>query len=322
MINFVILLAGLVGLWIGTELIVNGAITLAKRFHLKDAFIGFSILAIGTDLPEIAVMLDASIFRTASAESSNIILGSALGSAIGQISIVLGIVGLIGSALILRTDIVRYGGVLIAATLLLFVFAFDGLITQYEGAILIICYVGYFILLLKDRHHPNNRHHPNISEPLQAPKSTFTAWLMVVSGFILLLGSSELTVNAAISLAHAFGLSSSSVAVVIIGLGSSLPELSLSGMALWRKKAGLSIGNLLGSNILDTLLVPGIGAVLHPLYAEKDIIWFDMPALLFVTLFALYALVFSKKGMRKQQAVFLILAYGVYIGIRFGREML
>lgn len=316
MTNILFLIAGLVGLWIGTELIVKGAVSLGKRYHLKESFIGLSVLAFGTDLPELAIMLDASFYKQASGDGIGIVLGSAIGSAIGQISLVLGIVGLTGTLTMPRGSLLQHGAILCIAIFLLFLFAIDGNISRLEGVILMLCFAGYYGLMIKEKKHMDLSLNGQVSEPVSK------TWFMIIPGFILLLGNAELTVYAALSLAKEFGLSSSSVAVVILGLGSSLPELSLSAMALARKKASLSIGNLIGSNILDTLLVPGLGAVIAPLVAERDIVRYDLPVLLFVTAFALYSLASSRRGMQRHHAIFLILTYSVFIVFRFGREVL
>lgn len=316
MTNILYLIVGLVGLWVGTELIVKGASMLAKRYRLKESFIGLSVLAFGTDLPELAIMFDAALSPQSASDGAGIILGSAVGSAVGQISFVLGIVGLLGTLYMSRGNIIRHGSILCLAILLLFIFAIDGVVSRFEGAVLIFCYAGYFALLLKEKSHIDLNFESQLTEP------ALKAWFMIMPGFILLLGNAELTVHAALSLAEEYGLSSSSVAVVIIGLGSSLPELSLSVMALARKKAGLSLGNLIGSNILDTLLVPGIGAVIAPLVADRDFMWLDLPVLLFVTAFAIYGLASTRRGLQRGHAVILILTYIGFIAFRFGREVI
>lgn len=318
MISILILLAGLIGLWMATDRIVKSATALASHYHLKEAFVGLGILAFGTDLPELAVMLDASVFRTP--ESSGIILGSAIGSAIGNISFVLGAVGLIGALYLSRKDTFHHGSILCLSILFLFAFLYDGEVSRLEGGILCLGYFLYIWRLFRERRDA----FVETDSPVNV--SILRAWLYIALGFVILIASAELVVQSALALSYKFGLSSSSVAVVIIGLGSSLPELSLSGMALKHKKTGLSVGNLIGSNILDTLLVPGLGALIAPLIVDKAILWLDLPALMIVTLLALYALYtpsknISRKGIRKHHAVILILLYGIFAMFRFGQEL-
>ncbi len=318
MISILILLIGLTGLWLATDRIVKNATALASHYHLKETFVGLSILAFGTDLPELAVMLDASLFRVP--ESSGIVLGSAIGSSIGQISFVLGAVGFIGALYLSKKDTFYHGSVLCLSIVFLFAFSYDGEVSRLEGCILFLGYFLYIWWLFRESRDT----YEGTDSPLKV--SIFRAWIYIALGFLVLIASAELVVQGALALSYKFGLSSSSVAVVIIGLGSSLPELSLSGMALKHKKTGLSVGNIVGSNILDTLLVPGLGAMIAALTVDKAILWLDLPTLMVVTLIALYALYtpsknISRKGMRKHHAIILILLYGIFVMYRFGQEL-
>jgi len=133
MTNILFLIISLIGLWFGTNLIVNAATSLAKQFRIRETFIGLSVLAFGTDLPELAIMLDASLFPVISGDEASIILGSALGSAIGQISFVLGTISLIGTPYLLRKDVFRHGGVLFFSIFILYLLAFEHQSSSLQG---------------------------------------------------------------------------------------------------------------------------------------------------------------------------------------------
>jgi cation:H+ antiporter len=111
-------------------------------------------------------------------------------------------------------------------------------------------------------------------------------------------------------------MSQLSVSAVIIGMGSSLPELSVSLVALWRGRGGLSVGNLMGSNVLDTLLVPGIGAAVSPLAVQAEVISVDIPVQALVTVLVLLFLYASPRGIKKPEALVLLAIYLGYIGFR------
>jgi cation:H+ antiporter len=114
------------------------------------------------------------------------------------------------------------------------------------------------------------------------------------------------------------GLSNIAVSAIIIGMGSSLPELSVSFVALIRKRGGLSVGNLVGSNVLDTLLVPGIAAVISPLVVPAAILYVDLPVLLIVTVLVLYFLYVTRRGIKTFEAAILLTIYFVYAAVRLG----
>jgi len=307
-----LLLVGLVGLGLGAELIVRGATSLAKRFRLSEAFVGLGILSVGTNLPEISIAIDASVRNVLGDVGSSIALGSAIGSSIAQISLILGIVAMIGTLRIARRTLYLYGAGLLSSIILLFLTLVDGTLHRLEGAILVLFYVSFFGVLIL------NRRSADATPPAALPIPSHKPWFYLVFGFVLLLGNAELTVSTSLALAHQFQISEAVVSVVILGIGSSLPELSLSSWALLRKKAGLSLGNLMGSNILDTLLVPGLAALIGPLAVHSTTLWVDLPVLLGITLLALFYLWSSPKGLQKWHAGTLLATYGLYVLLRFG----
>jgi len=307
-----LLFIGIVGLGVGAELIVHGATSLAKRYSLSETFVGLGILSIGTDLPEIAIAIDASVRNILGDVGSNIAIGSAVGSAIAQISLILGIVAMIGSLHITRRTLYLYGAGLLGSITLLFLTLLDGMLTRLDGAILVLFYVSFFGVLILNRRSADAT--PSAALPTPAHKP----WFYLMFGFVLLLGNAELTVSTSVALAHQFQISEAVVSVVILGIGSSLPELSLSTWALLRKKAGLSLGNLMGSNILDTLLVPGLAALIGPLAVHPTTLWVDLPVLLGITLLALFYLSSSPRGLKKWHAGTLLATYGLYVLVRFG----
>ncbi len=304
------MLLGLAGLGGSAELIVRGASALARRFALSDTFVGLAILSVGTDLPEIAIAVDASIRSLANGGGGGVALGSAIGSSIAQISLVLGAVSLIGVLYASRRALKLYGTGLIGSWVLLFVVALNGEMTRLEGFVLIAAYAGFFLLLLKNKNSTEDTEE-------DASVSARWAWLMLISGFALLLVATELTVISVLSLANTYQISEATISVIILGVGSSLPELSLSTWALLRKRTGLSLGNLMGSNILDTLLAPGLAALISPIVVEQATLWADLPMLLLVTTLALGFLWLCPKGLKRWHGLIILAVYATYGFARF-----
>jgi cation:H+ antiporter len=313
MVDFLLLLVGLIGLWGGSELLIGAAISLADRFRLSDAYIGMVVLAIGTDLPEIFVAVDASVHSLTGDDYSSIVIGSAIGSCIGQFGLVFGIAGCFGFASRpfrrgLRNAVFLLGGLAAVAA-----FSLDGVITRTQGWLLIGFYAAYLLSLALWRTPAE----PSGDLPPQHALSKDLTWLLL--GFLLLLVAAELTVTHAVGFAAYVGLSQLSVSAVIIGIGSSLPELSVSLVALWRGRGGLSVGNLMGSNVLDTLLVPGIGAALSPLAVPPEVITIDIAVQALVTVLVLGFLYASPRGIKTPEALLLLAIYLAYIGVRLTR---
>lgn len=308
--DFLLLICGLAGLWLGSETLVKGAMALADRYRLTDALFGMLVLAIGTDLPELFVAFDASVRSLAGENLSGIVIGSAIGSSIAQFALVFGIAGFIGYAPMRREFLPRNMLFLVGGIAAVFLFSMDGRISRLEGTTLIGCYAAYLAVLLLRRVEIDD----DLREATLIPK--WQAWLKLAFGLGLLLIAAEVTVVYAAEFAKEVGLSNIAVSAIVIGMGSSLPELSISFVALLRKRGGLSVGNLIGSNVLDTLLVPGIAAVVSPLIVPQAILWVDLPVLLISTLLVLMFLYVTRRGVRGPEAAILLLIYISYAVVR------
>ncbi len=310
MIDFLLLVVGLAGLWLGSETLIRGAMSLADRYRLSDALFGMLVLAIGTDLPELFVAFDASFRSLAGEDLTGIVIGSAIGSTIGQFALVFGVAGFIGYPPMKRKFLPRNTTFLVGGIIAVFAFSLDGVISRSEGLLLCLFYAAYlWVLIFRRVELPDE-------EEKTAEMDSWKAWLILAVGLGLLLVAAELTVKSAVSFAESVGLSNIAVSAIVIGMGSSLPELSVSFVALLRKRGGLSVGNLVGSNVLDTLLVPGIAAVIAPLAVPTAILWVDLPVLLLATVLVLGFLYVSRRGIRSIEAMILGSIYIVYAAVR------
>lgn len=304
-----LIIIGLVGLWLGTRWIINGAIGIAKRFNLSHSFVGLAILAVGTDLPEVFVSIKASMLHLSGIESSGIITGNAIGSSISQITFILGIAGLFLTFTMAKKDLLRDGIALLTSILLLFIFGIDGIITRLEGGILLIAYLVYYIMLLKSQ----TEHTDDNSVGKDHSNSALAFFLL--AGFLVLIFSSHLVVENAMLVAEKWGVAQSFVGIAIIGLGTSLPELAVSVGAAIRKSAGMSVGNIIGSNIFDGFIPIGIGGVISTTNMDSTLLKFDLPTLLAMTLLVLIFLK-TKRGISKIEGISLISIFLLYIAIK------
>lgn len=309
MLELFLIILGLFGLWIGTELVIKGALNIANHYNLSQIFIGIAILAIGTDLPEIIIAINASIQSvTQNIDTSGLIIGNSIGSSFSQISIVLGIAGIMGYLTIKKQHLIEDGVMLLGSVLLFFLLALDGEIDRVDGIVLIIVYLIYYIRLLYQE-----RIFKKISEK-KTQKIGKDILLLLVGGVIVIL-TSELVVNNVIKLTDYFNIRQSFVGIIIVGLGTSLPELALSITAVRKKANGLSVGNLIGSNIFDLLIPVGVGATISDLKVEKNLIWFDLPFLFLLTFIVLF-IFWKKRGIQKIEAIILISLFVLYATLK------
>lgn len=306
--DYLLLLAGIAGLWLGTELTVGGALAIARRHQLSEFFVGLVILSIGSDLPEIAVAVDIGIKGLMGNDVSGVVVGTSIGSVVAQIGFVLGLAGVISYLTLPRSFVIRHGAVLLGATVLLYVVALDGTVSRLEGVLLITAYALYVMALMNGETVPEE-------EPGQLAGGGFRSWMFLVVGLAAVTWSTEITVTSVVSIAHALDISEAIISVLIIGLGTSLPELSISISAILKKKAHMSVGNIIGSNILDTLLPVGIAAAISSVAFEQEFLHFDLPFILLLTSVVL-ALFYTRRGVQRPQGLIILALYFSFVAVK------
>ena len=311
-VDFLLLVCGIGGLWFGSETLLRGAMSLADRYRLSDALFGMLVLAIGTDLPELFVAFDASFRSLAGEELSGIVIGSAIGSTVGQFALVFGVAGFIGYAPMDKRFLPRNAFFLLGGIAAVYLVSMDGVISRPEGIALIGFYASYLYVLITRRAELSDEGDE------AAHMKAWKAWAILAAGLVILLIAAELTVVFAAEFADEVGLSNIAVSAIVIGMGSSLPELSVSFVALLRKRGGLSVGNLVGSNVLDTLLVPGIAAAISPLIVPAAVLLVDLPVLFVTTILVLIFLYVTGRGIRSPEAVVMLAIYLGYAAVRLG----
>jgi cation:H+ antiporter len=308
--EFLLLLVGLAGLWLGTEATIGGAVGIAERLGVPEFVIGLAILSVGSDLPELAIAINAALTSLDPKQMSDVVVGSALGSCLAQIGLVLGITGLLHHLTLPSKAVYRHGSMLLGSLVLLALLAADGQITRSDGIALVVVYVVYLVMLLSAGANGDG----DIDGKPKGGLILLSAYLIV--GLVIVTGSAELTVWSATKMAVKFGWEQSLIAIFFIGVGSSLPELSISVAATIKRRAHLSIGNLIGSNIFDTLVPIGVAATIAGVGFDRDMLSFEVP-----TLFALSALVMvffkGKQGIRKRESVIILFVYLLYAGAKF-----
>lgn len=298
--------AGLFGLWLGTESTIHGAVTVADRLGVPEFIIGLTVLSVGSDLPELAIAVDAAIWNLGSGDASDVVVGSALGSCLGQIGFVLGITGLIGYLALPRKAVYQQGSVLLGSLVLLAVVGFDGQVTRIEGIVLVVAYAAYLLFLFVEV--------MVIGEVLEGRSDSGLAKSIIylVVGLAIVVGSAEITVSSAVVVATTLNVEQSFVAIIIIGLGSSLPELTISLGAMLKRRATLSVGNLIGSNIFDTLMPIGVAAAIAGLEFDETMWQQELPFVFGLTSVVLFFFL-KKVGIQKFEATIILSMYVAYV---------
>ena len=309
-VELALLIAGLAGLLVGTDLTIRGAVRVADRLGISEFVIGVAILSVGSDLPELAIAVDGALKTATGGDASDVIVGTSLGSYLGQLGFVLGFVALFQALSLRNRSVWRHGAALLGALALLGLFGFDGVVTRVEGALLVVAYAGYFVAMFAGGDAFSADEAGKSLEKLTA------AWLLLAMGLVIVVVGAELTVSSAIDLAKAMDVSEAFVSIVLIGMGTSLPELSISLGAALKNRASMSVGNLIGSNVFDTLVPIGVAAAISTIRFDRGLLTQELPYLVLLTVVVMFFF-WHKRGIQRSEAVIILLLYFGYVGVKF-----
>ena len=302
-------LIGLVGLWWGSEFVINPVKRIARRLKISEIIIGLTIVSIGTSLPEIFIGLMSGYNKLQGIETSGLAVGQIIGSNVAQITLLLGIVGLAGTLYISKQSLRRDGFMMVFALLAMFIAALDGEVTKLEGIVLALIYVLYLGYLAM---------HEKIFVKVKKNGVDYRAFmdvLFILAGVMVVVGTAHLVVVNGIKLAGFLELNEVIVGL-FVGLGASLPELSISLKGILRGSGSLSLGTLIGSNITDPLFSFGLGAAVAGFSVVSQTLIFDFPFWLVGTLVALF-LLHNNTNLSKHESAVLILMYLFFMYMQF-----
>ncbi len=301
------LLAGFVMLFFGGDWLVDGGVALARRFRISPLVIGMTIVAFGTSAPELLVSLISAIKG-----SAGIAIGNVVGSNIANIGLILGLTALICPIETDNSKVIRHGTIMIAASLLLMVFALKSGITRIEGLTLFAGIILFTtISVRKGRTQPQEA---DIDSQEGKSMTVLAAIGLIVLSCAMLAFGADILVDGATTIASSIGVSDKVIGLTIVALGTSLPELAASVAAAFKKQMDISIGNIIGSNIFNILCVLGVSTSIKPISLEfrdyaNDFIWM-MGFSVFIIIFTTMR---KKKGrLGRTAGILFLLAYAFY----------
>lgn len=300
--NYAKLILGLLSLYLGAESLVRGGVGLSVIARIKPIIIGLTVVALGTSLPELTVSI-MSVIRGA----SDISIGNIVGSNICNLLLILGISAAIKPIPIEKRNFKEDIPSVIVAAAILWILASDGRFSRLDGIILLLVYAVFLLHTFS-----KNKTEPKEGVKAGASRKLPGYLIMLIVGFALLIFGGWATVDSGTRIATHFGIPQYIIALTLIALGTSLPELATCAVASFKGKSDIAIGNVLGSNVCNSLLIIGIAALLQPFVIDADILSFSFPIML---LASVAMLLFVKSGMSlsRIEGVSFILGYVFYI---------
>ncbi|QYX55487.1 calcium/sodium antiporter [Roseovarius sp. SCSIO 43702] len=306
--DILLVISGLVGLVLGGELLVRGAVGVAQRLGLSQMVIGVTLVGFGTSAPELAASLSAAL-----SGSPGIALGNVVGSNIGNILLILGAAALLRPVVLPAVGLGRDGGVMLASALALAAVVLVGAdMGRLVGAGFVIWLAAYLTVTLRSGSGPVTE----VEAVPAAPGAVWSGLGLAGIGLVALVGGANLLVTGASGIARAAGLSDAVIGLTVVAIGTSLPELVTALVAARKGHGDVALGNVLGSNIFNILGILGVTALVQPMQVPQQIAGFDIWVMLAVTIFLL-AFARAAGGIGRAGGAIMVALYAGYLGWLF-----
>ena len=309
--EYLILIVSLALIIFGAMLLTDGSVALAARFRVPEFIVGLTIVAVGTSMPELTVS-----FISALNGESAMAIGNIVGSNTFNILAILGVCAVFSPILFTKTNIRRDIPICIAATLALVATTLiNSDISRIEGILLLMGYVVMIIFTIRSDKKAQMLN-PTPAPEQEEAKKDMPAWripVWIILGLGGLIFGGDLFIDSASAIALAWGVPKSTIAITLVAGGTSLPELASSLVAIFKGRASLALGNVLGSNIANILLILGTCATVTPL-SMGDVTFIDIYMVLAAaTLVMISALVIGRDKMTRFEGVVFLLCYAAYV---------
>ncbi len=286
----------------GGNWLVNGGVVIAKRFGVSNMLIGMTVVAYGTSTPELATSIAAA------GEHGEIILGNVIGSNIANVGMVIGIAAIIIPLVVEKTTIRKEIPIMLAASVLIVVLSFDGEISQFDGVILVSLLIVFTIYAYKDI----KKQQQDIMESKERKEKTTLSKsvLLIGIGIVLLYFGAKFTVENAVIIAQFLNVPERIIGITVIAIGTSLPELITSIVAIKKGHTDIGVGNIIGSNIYNILMIMGVASTIAGIAIASEV-FYDYIIMIAFSLSLLLAI--RSRYVGRKIGIGLVIAYVVYL---------
>jgi cation:H+ antiporter len=292
----------------GGEALVKSSVNLARIWGMSPLLVGLTVVAFGTSSPELAASLIAAM-----RDAPDIALGNVIGSNIANLGLILGATAILYPITAKAEFIRREIPIMLIVSALVPLVLVDRIGSRAEGIALLVLLAPYLWILLRGREA--KRVELEFDREYGAEAGLLSAWravLIAVLGIVLLVAGASILIEGAVTLARSFGVSERVIGVTIVAVGTSLPELAAALVAARRREADIVIGNLIGSNIFNVLVVLGAALTVRPMNAISEAIWVDLVIMLAFSISVLPFLAVRQR-IGRPEGMFLVSSYLVYV---------
>jgi Ca2+/Na+ antiporter len=305
-VNAILAVVGLALLCFGGNWLVSGGVNIAKKFRISNLVIGMTIVAYGTSTPELAASVAAA------GDHSAIILGNIVGSNIANVGMVIGVAAILVPLAVKKSVLKKEIPIMLGVSILLVLVSIDGEISQYDGVLLLLGLGLFAFYTFRDA----LKQRETTKDDVNSGKNNIylkSAGLIGIGVIVLYIGA-ILTVDNAVVIATEFGLSEKIIGLTVIAIGTSLPELITSIIAIRKGHTDIGIGNIIGSNIYNILMIMGVGAALGGVLVTSDV-YVDYAIMI---IFSISLLIGLKTGIiNRTMGIILATGYVLYLVTAF-----
>lgn len=320
MLDVFYLILGIGLLTVGGNFLIRGALGISKRAGISPLLTGLVIVGFGTSMPELVVSVGAAL-----SGQPDIAIGNVVGSNIANILLVLGLCAAITPLFISPLSLRRDAVAVMASSCLFMLIVLDGSLSWIDATILLSSLVGYLIWAYRTEKKANMPLAEMLEDEITEDETTEIAvkpkaiiWTVAetIGGLALLIAGSQILLKGAVGIAIGLGVSEAVIGLTLVAVGTSLPELTISVIAAFRKQADVAIGNILGSNIFNLLGILGVSAILQPIAVAGRVITFDQWVMLGSSIL-LYIFLLSGRKLSRVEGGLLLLGYFAYIAVSY-----
>ncbi|MEY5042242.1 MAG: hypothetical protein RLZZ414_1801 [Bacteroidota bacterium] len=313
LVDFIWLTVGLALLIFGGDFLVKGAVGLALSKNISPLIIGMTIVSFGTSAPEMLVCINAALQP---GDANLMSMGNIIGSNIANLSLVLGATALVASIPVEKPSINQDWPILFVSSLIFIAFSWDLQVVWWEGIILFIGVIVFTLFMIWKNKNKGNVAVDLPVEDLPKLSNTKKVWFKNIGflalGIVGLFYGAEWLLSSATNIALAFGVSPYIIGVTILAVGTSIPELTTSVIAAYKKETEIALGNLIGSNIFNILAVVGLTSIISPMKLTQSAFNYDMMWMLAIAVL-IFPFMIWKKLIQRWMGLILVLVYSCYV---------